>query len=113
MKMMIDVDINPNDYEWYDEENLKDDIKEAIKERILDNYSIWKDLNLSEMAQDILKENQDYIVNEVIKQVSEKIERKRDIVANTPKVTELKKINKENEEYISNLIEKCIAKKFK
>ena len=55
----------------------------------------------------------DRVVKEVTEGVTKKIEKSKEVIANTPKASELISINRDNEKYFMELIDKAIAKKFK
>lgn len=60
-----------------------------------------------------MKNNSNHIINSVIDKVAENIIRKKAIVDEMPKKSEIKNINIEWENYFMELIDKAIAKRFK
>lgn len=68
---------------------------------------------VSKKVDEILKNNQNDIVNMVIERVSDKIMQKKTILNITPKASEIAELDKSNEKYFLDLIDKAIAKRFK
>ena len=64
-------------------------------------------------AKEIVKTNSKEIIDEVIARVSNEILKKKAIVNEMPKKSEITNINKEWENYFVELIDKAIAKRFK
>ena len=62
---------------------------------------------------ELVKNNSNYIVDSVIKNVSEEILKKKTMAEEMPKKSEIKNISKEWESYFIELIDKAIAKRFK
>jgi dihydroneopterin aldolase len=64
-------------------------------------------------AKEIVKARSNDIVDKVVNKVSDEIMRKKSIVNEMPKKSELANISKEWENYFIELIDKAIAKRFK
>ena len=64
-------------------------------------------------AKEFIKSHSNEIVDRVVKNVSEEIVRKKAIVNEMPKKSEVVNISKEWENYFVELIDKAIAKRFK
>ena len=64
-------------------------------------------------AKEIVKAHSNEIVDKVIDKVSDEIIKKKAIVDEMPKKSEVANINKEWEKYFMELIDKAIAKRFK
>lgn len=64
-------------------------------------------------AKEVVKAHSKDIVDRVVNQVSDEILRKRAIVNEMPKKSEVASISKEWENYFMELIDKAIAKRFK
>jgi len=124
MKIEIEIpdleQIYCSDYED-DEINGKDlkaiiaDIAiEKFIDKMYDNYmddrvyeSIKNDIR------EVVKSHSNDIINKVIDKVSDEIIKKKSIVDEMPKKSEIANINKEWQEYFIELIDKAIAKRFK
>lgn len=123
--MKFEFEISNEDlfeYDGWDGEMVPVDFKELLQKKVIESVSEkllhsklrnnWDD-RIKNEVQKILKENKDEIINRVVDQVATKIAVKKELVAITPKTSEIAKINKENEEYFIGLIDKAIAKRFK
>ena len=64
-------------------------------------------------AKEIVKNHSNDIVNKVVDKVSDEIMKKKSIVDEMPKKSEVANISKEWENYFIELIDKAIAKRFK
>lgn len=64
-------------------------------------------------AKEIVKSHSNDIVDKVVDKVSNEIMRKKSIVNEMPKKSEIANISKEWEDYFVELIDKAIAKRFK
>ena len=64
-------------------------------------------------AKEIVKNHSKEIVDKVVDRVSNEITKKKSIVNEMPKKSEVANINKEWENYFVELIDKAIAKRFK
>ena len=98
------------------------DFKEAIVETALDKYvnqlyhSSMSEMGYSTITKEIkevVKEHTDEIVSTVIARITQEILRKKAIVSEMPKKSEVANINKEWEDYFMELIDKAIAKRFR
>jgi putative Mn2+ efflux pump MntP len=68
---------------------------------------------IREDAKEIVKAHSNDIVNRVVNKVSDEILRKKSIVNEMPKKSEIANISKEWQDYFMELIDKAIAKRFK
>ena len=68
---------------------------------------------IREDAKEIVKAHSNDIVNRVVNKVSDEILRKKSIVNEMPKKSEIASISKEWQDYFMELIDKAIAKRFK
>ena len=64
-------------------------------------------------AKEIVKTHSKEIIDEVVVRVSNEILKKKAIVNEMPKKSEITNVNKEWEKYFVELIDKAIAKRFK
>lgn len=104
--------------EYIRAKDLKEIIAEVAIQKFIDNmyndyandrvYSTIKD-----DAKEIVKNHSKQIIDEVINRVSNEIIKKKTIVNELPKKSEIININKEWEDYFVELIDKAIAKRFK
>ena len=124
MKIEIEIpDLEEVYYSYYEEESLTGkDIKKIIVdiaiEKFIDkvyadymNYNIYD--SIRDDAKAIVKAHSKDIIDRVIDRVSEEIIKKRAIVNEMPKRSEVANISKEWEDYFVGLIDKAIAKRFK
>jgi hypothetical protein len=123
--MKFEFEINNEDlfeYDNWNEEEVPVDFKELLRKNVVESvsnkmidsqlYDDWKN-GINDEIKKILKENRDEIINRVVNQVATLIAAKKELVAITPKASELTRIDKENEQYFIGLIDKAIAKRFK
>lgn len=123
--MKFEFEINNEDlfeYDDWNEEEVPVDFKELLRKNVVESvsnkmidsqlYDDWKN-GINDEIKKILKENRDEIINRVVNQVATLIAAKKELVAITPKASELTRIDKENEQYFIGLIDKAIAKRFK
>ena len=98
------------------------DFKRVIVKTALDKYveqlyhSSMSEMGYSTITKEIkevVKEHTDEIVSTVIARITQEILRKKAIVAEMPKKSEVANISKEWEDYFMELIDKAIAKKFR
>ena len=98
------------------------DFKEAIVEvaiekfidKMYDNYINDKVYStIKDDAKEIVKTHSKEIIDEVVARVSNEILKKKAIVNEVTKKSEITNINKEWENYFVELIDKAIAKRFK
>ena len=124
MKVEIEIpdlqEIYCSDYEY--EEITGKDLKRiiadiAISEFIDKMYNNYMNDKVYETirndAKEIVKVHSNEIVDRVVDRVSDEIIRKKAIVNEMPKKSEVANINKEWENYFVELIDKAIAKRFK
>ena len=124
MKIEIEIpdleEIYYSDYEY--EEITGKDLKRIIADiaiskfidKMYDNYMNDKVYEtIRNDAKEIVKVHSNEIVDRVVDEVSDKIIRKKAIVNEMPKKSEVANINKEWENYFVELIDKAIAKRFK
>ena len=64
-------------------------------------------------AKEIVKNHSNEIIDKVVKNVSDEIIRKKSIINEMPKKSEIANISKEWQDYFIELIDKAIAKRFK
>lgn len=87
---------------------------EKFIDNMYDNYMYDKVYEtIRNDAKEIIKNNSNDIVDRVVDKVSNEIMRKKAIVNEMPKKSEVININKEWENYFTELIDKAIAKRFK
>lgn len=124
MKVEIEIpdlqEIYCSDYEY--EEITGKDLKRIIADiaiskfvdKMYDNYMNDKVYEtIKNDAKEIVKAHSNEIVDRVVDRVSDEIIRKKAIVNEMPKKSEIANINKEWENYFVELIDKAIAKRFK
>lgn len=124
MKIEIELpdleEIYCSDYEY--EEITGKDLKRIIVDiaiskfvdKMYDNYMNDKVYEtIKNDAKEIVKAHSNEIVDRVVDEVSDEIIRKKAIVNEMPKKSEVANINKEWENYFVELIDKAIAKRFK
>lgn len=124
MKIEIEIpdleEIYYSDYEY--EEITGKDLKRIIADiaiskfidKMYDNYMNDKVYEtIRNDAKEIVKVHSNEIVDRVVNEVSDEIIRKKAIVNEMPKKSEVANINKEWENYFIELIDKAIAKRFK
>ena len=124
MKIEIEIsdlqEIYYSDYEY--EEITGKDLKRIIADiaiskfvdKMYDNYMndrVYETIRND--AKEIVKVHSNEIVDRVVDEVSDEIIRKKAIVNEMPKKSEIANINKEWENYFVELIDKAIAKRFK
>ena len=77
------------------------------------NYGENKVTNTPKDVKEIIKANSNDIIDRVVDRVADEIIKKKAIVNEMPKKSEVANINKEWEKYFMELIDKAIAKRFK
>ena len=124
MKIEIEIpDLEEIYCSYYDDESvtgkdLKKIIADIAIEKFIDklygNY-VNDDVyhSIKNETKEIVKSHSDDIVSKVVYKVTEEIMRKKSIVDEMPKKSEVANINKEWENYFIELIDKAIAKRFK
>lgn len=124
MKVEIEIpDLEEIYYSYYDDETLTgQDLKKIIADIAIDKFidkmydeymqdRVYESIRTD--AKEIVKIHSNDIVEQVINKVSEEILRKKAIVNEMPKKSEVANISKEWENYFMELIDKAIAKRFK
>ena len=93
---------------------VKKGAADAMCEQIVDGEAYAQ---AEALTKEIIKLHKQEIIDKVVKEVTEgvtkKIEKSKEVIANTPKASELTAINRDNEKYFMELIDKAIAKRFK
>ena len=123
MKVEIEIpDLEEIYYSCGEEDITPKDFKKAIVEvaiekfidKMYDNYVNDKVYSaIKDDAKEIVKTHSKEIIDEVVARVSNEILKKKAIVNEMPKKSEITNINKEWENYFVELIDKAIAKRFK
>ena len=123
MKVEIEIpDLEEIYYSCGEEDITPKDFKKAIVEvaiekfidKMYDNYVNDKVYStIKNDAKEIVKNHSKEIIDKVIARVSDEILKKKAIVNEVPKKSEITNINKEWENYFVELIDKAIAKRFK
>lgn len=115
MKFYFDIDNRDFD-SFYNCKDFKDAVVTAAAKSIcdgsFDNYDIIFEAVFDEVKR-IVREKEEVIVQRVIEVVADKVEKKKSIVAITPKASKLAAADKANEEYFASMIDKAIARRFK
>ena len=98
--------------------DLKKIIADIAIEKFIDKmYDDYMDdkvyTTIKEDAKEIVKAHSNDIVDRVVNKVSDEILRKKSIVNEMPKKSEIASISKEWQDYFIELIDKAIAKRFK
>ena len=122
MKVEIEIPDLEEIYYSCEEGVTPKDFKEAIVnvaiekfiDKMYDNYVNDKVYStIKDDAKEIVKTHSKEIIDEVVARVSNEILKKKAIVNEMPKKSEITNINKEWENYFVELIDKAIAKRFK
>ena len=116
MRFYFDIDESEfqDDYGVCFEETVKERVCTAIADEVWNHVSDpdgWYS-GVKEYINTIMKSRQDEIIEAVIERVSEKIAKKKEIIAITPKATELAAADKDNIAYFEQMIDKAIARRF-
>ena len=114
MKFEVNIDLNEVFCvdEWFSEDDLKNAIKESVIEKIADRYIRNVEYDLVDSIKDcILKKYTSNIVNKVIEEIAKNIERKNSIKEHTPKLRELEQLDKDNRNYVEEIVERTVNKK--
>ena len=124
MKIEIEIpDLEEVYYSYYEDEALTGkDLKKIIAniaiekfiDKMYDDYmhdKVYK--SIIDDAKEIVKTHSNDIVDKVVDKVSNEILKKKSIVDEMPKKSEVANISKEWENYFIELIDKAIAKRFK
>lgn len=124
MKIEIEIpDLEEIYYDYYEDKeitgkNLKEIMVDiAINKfvgELYNNYMNERAYNsIRDDAKEVVKEHSKEIIDRVVDNVSNEILRKKSIVDEMPKKSEVANISKEWEKYFIELIDKAIAKRFK
>ena len=124
MKIEIEIpDLEEIYYGYYkDDEITGKDLKKiiadiAIEKFINEMYNNYINDKVYETirndAKEIIKNHSKEIIDKVVDKVSDEIMRKKSLVNEMPKKSEVANISKEWENYFVELIDKAIAKRFK
>ena len=123
MKVEIEIPDLEEIYCTYEEEDIRvKDFKEVIIEVAIQKFidGMYNDYmndrvysTIKDDAKEIVKSHSKQIIDEVVNRVSNEIIKKKAIVDEMPKKSEITNISKEWENYFVELIDKAIAKKFK
>lgn len=124
MKIEIEIpDLEEIYCSYYEDEDITGkDLKKiiidvAIERFIGELYNNYMNHNaydaIKKDAKEVVKTHSKEIVDKVVDNVSEEILKKKSIVNEMPKKSEIANINKEWEKYFIELIDKAIAKRFK
>lgn len=122
--MKVEIEIPDLEEIYYaEEEHVKaKDFKEVIVEVAINRFieEMYNDYmndrvysTIKDDAKEIVKTHSKEIIDDVINKVSNEIIRKKAIVNEMPKKSDITNINKEWENYFVELIDKAIAKRFK
>lgn len=116
--MKFAFEIPDEEFEFYNEDDFKSEVKTRAVDSVVASILEADTRNeANDLVKIVIKEHKkeivELIISEVVSRVADTIEKKKEIVAITPKASEITQINKENEKYFMELIDKAIAKKFK
>lgn len=95
-------------------ERLADIAIERFIDKLYDNYvddTVYD--SIKNNVREVVKSRSDEIVNKVVYEVTNEILKKKSIVNEMPKKSEIANISKEWQDYFIELIDKAIAKRFK
>lgn len=124
MKIEIEIpDLEEIYYSYYEDDTLTGkDLKKIIADIAIEKFidKMYNDYmndkayeSIKNDAKEIVKTHSNDIIDRVINKVSDEIIRKKSIVDEMPKKSEVANISKEWENYFIELIDKAIAKRFK
>ena len=122
MKVEIEIpdleEVYVGDYEDVTGKDLKKTIVDIALDKYIEQlyHSSMSEMGYSAITKEIkevVKEHTDEIVSTVIARITQEILRKKAIVSEMPKKSEVANINKEWEDYFMELIDKAIAKRFR
>lgn len=124
MKIEIEIpDLEEVYCDYYDNESVSGkDLKRIIADLAIEKFidKLYDDFmddkvyeSIKNNVREIVKNRSDEIVSNVIYKVTEEILRKKAIVNEMPKKSEVNNISKEWQDYFIELIDKAIAKRFK
>ena len=123
MKIEIEIpDLEEIYYDYDDDEITGKDLKRIIIDAAIERFvgELYNNYmngrvydSIREDVKEIVKAHSKEIVDRVVDNVSNEILRKKSIVDEMPKKSEVANISKEWEKYFMELIDKAIAKRFK
>ena len=122
MKIEIEIPDFEEIYCCYEDEGITGkDLKKIMAEMAIEKFidRLYCDYmsntyqSIRDDAKEIIKSHSNDIVNRVVDNVSDEIIKKKSIVNEMPKKSEIVSISKEWENYFVELIDKAIAKRFK
>lgn len=124
MKIEIEIpDLEEIYYSCYDDDQITGkDLKKIIANIAIEKFidKMYDDYmndrvyeGVKNDVKEIVKAHSNDIVDKVVNKVSDEIIKKKSIVNEMPKKSEIAIINKEWEDYFIELIDKAIAKRFK
>lgn len=124
MKIEIEIpDLEEIYCSYYDYDELTGkDLKKIIADIAIEKFinQMYNDYvndnvyhSIRDDAKEIVKAHSNEIVDKVVDKVSNEIMKKKSIVNEMPKKSEIANISKEWQDYFMELIDKAIAKKFK
>ena len=124
MKIEIDIsDLEEVYTSYYDGDSLTGkDVREIIADVAIEKFidKLYDDYvneevydSIKNEVKEVVKNRSDDIVNNVIHKVTDEVLKKKAIVNEMPKKSEIANINKEWQDYFIELIDKAIAKRFK
>ena len=122
MKIEIEIPDFEEIYCSYEDESVTGkDFKKIIADiaiekfinRMYDDYMSDSYASICYDVKEIIKNHSGDIINKVIDRVSDEIIKKKSIVNEMPKKSEVANISREWENYFIELIDKAIAKRFK
>ena len=124
MKIEIEIpDLEEVYCSYYEDDTLTGkDLKKIIADmaiekfinQMYDNYvndSVYR--SIKDEAKEFVKTHSNDIIDKVVNKVSDEIIKKKSIVNEMPKKSEVASISKEWEDYFITLVDKAIAKRFK
>lgn len=119
--MKIELDISDLKEYYFDSNDVTvEEIKTEFINEVIQHcsYKLAEDCQfimrglVGETVRSIVAENKDKIITDATQQVADTILRRKAIVSQMPKKSEISAISKEWEEYFNGLIDKAIKKKF-
>ena len=124
MKIEIEIpDLEEIYCSYYEDETLNGkDLKKIIADMAIEKFidEMYNNYmcnrvyeSIKNDAKEIVKTHSNDIIDRVVNKVSDEIIRKKTIVNEMPKKSEVTNISKELENYLIELIDKAIAKRFK
>ena len=124
MKIEIDIpDLEEVYTSYYERDSLTGkDIRRIIADVAIEKFidKLYDDYvneevydSIKNEVKEVVKNRSDEIVNNVIYKVTDEVLKKKAIVNEMPKKSEIANINKEWQDYFIELIDKAIAKRFK